>query len=239
MIIDQRTKEFLDPAEGELFGRYSAIIRRLRAPDGCPWDRKQTLKSLRRFLLEESMEAIAAIDEYVDSGQVDAPETLLEPIADELGDVTLVVMLLSSALRDAGGSSFSDILTMNGEKLIRRHPHVFGDLVVNDSETVVRNWNEIKRDQEGRTESPAAVPRGLQKLCVFLTQRCRPGLDVFRSLIRGPLELGDSRDVEFRRAVVDDSQFVLGPTATRTYPSHGFVCCGSPERIDDNTALFK
>ncbi|TVR69793.1 MAG: nucleoside triphosphate pyrophosphohydrolase [Spirochaetaceae bacterium] len=158
MKIDKRTGEFLEPREAELFGRYAAIIRRLRAPDGCPWDRAQTLPSLRRFIVEEAFEVLAAINEK-ESGKAS-----LQDIAEELGDVLLVTMLLADALVQAGGPSFSDILRENGEKLIRRHPHVFGDVIVRDEHDVKRNWDEIKETVEKKVDGVSATGPGLPPL---------------------------------------------------------------------------
>ncbi len=135
------------------FALYASIIRRLRAPDGCPWDRKQTLQSLRRYIVEEAFELIAAIQ---DGDRND--------IAEELGDVILVTFLIAGALETESGITISEVLRENGEKLIRRHPHVFGDTTVNGSDDVVRNWNEIKANHEGRSDSPLSVSAGLPPL---------------------------------------------------------------------------
>lgn len=158
-------------SEAELFGRYAAIIRRLRAQDGCPWDKKQTLRSLRRYIVEEAFEVLAAINDFHDvqrsaPSPVPAPETSSDPSAvlDELGDVFLVSLLLADALERETGVTLESVLLENGRKLIRRHPHVFGSIDATTPEEVVTNWNQIKRDQEGRTGSVAHVSRGLPPL---------------------------------------------------------------------------
>ncbi|MDA3949772.1 MAG: nucleoside triphosphate pyrophosphohydrolase [Spirochaeta sp.] len=140
-------------SEADVFQHYAGIIRRLRAADGCPWDRKQTLTTLRRFVVEESFELVAAIHDNDD-----------HHISEELGDVLLVVMLIADALELEFGYTLADVLQQNGEKLIRRHPHVFGAVAVSGSDEVVANWNQIKKEQEGRSESPTQVSPGLPPL---------------------------------------------------------------------------
>lgn len=162
MNLDETTAQFLSPEDGTLLAEYSAIIQRLRSPDGCPWDRKQTLQSLRRFLLEESMETIAAIDD-LERGAPDDPARLGE-IGDELGDVLLIFFLLANALSQAGGPGLRDIVRGSGEKLIRRHPHVFGEVVAEDADAVVKNWHQIKQQNEGKSYQPQDVSLGLHPL---------------------------------------------------------------------------
>lgn len=177
LVPDGRTQEFLDRDEANIFEQYAAIVRRLRAPDGCPWDRKQTLNSLRRFIVEESFELLAAINDHQKRKSVlsearipdedepgSAENNTLHHVAEELGDVFLVTLLLADALKDAGGPSLQEILKENGRKLIRRHPHVFSDVVAEDEQTVVANWNEIKRNVENKPESVAYVSNGLPPL---------------------------------------------------------------------------
>ena len=159
---DGSTEHHRRADEAALFERYAAIIRRLRAPDGCPWDRKQTLRSLRRFLIEESFETLAALNELEDntSAQPDA----YSDVTEELGDVVLITLLLADALEAESGISFSDILLENGRKLVRRHPHVFDSVSVRDEHDVMANWHRIKQDQEGKTTSIGATGSGLPPL---------------------------------------------------------------------------
>ncbi|MDR2403800.1 MAG: nucleoside triphosphate pyrophosphohydrolase [Spirochaetaceae bacterium] len=115
------------------------IVARLRAPDGCPWDREQTPASLRGDLIEETYECLEAIDEK-------------EPghIREELGDLFLLVTMLSYMHEQEGLFTVDDVLRGISEKLVRRHPHVFGDVKVRDSAEVLNNWARIKVEQEGR-----------------------------------------------------------------------------------------
>jgi len=115
------------------------IIVRLRAPDGCPWDREQSPATLRECLIEETYECIEAIDE-------ENPAHIKE----ELGDLFLLATMLAYMHEEKGVFSVSDVFQTICEKLIRRHPHVFGEIQVKDSNEVLDNWAKIKVTQEGR-----------------------------------------------------------------------------------------
>jgi tetrapyrrole methylase family protein/MazG family protein len=127
------------------------ITQRLRAPDGCPWDRKQTHHSLKRYVLEEAYEVADVLDEIGPTPLPDefTPETvpvgLGQKLANELGDLLLQVYLHAEVGRQEGLFTLGDVLEEVNAKLIRRHPHVFGDVEVRDAEHVLRNWEEIKR----------------------------------------------------------------------------------------------
>jgi tetrapyrrole methylase family protein/MazG family protein len=124
---------------GEAFKRLYGIVARLRAPDGCPWDREQTPLTLRGNLVEETYECVEAINEK-DSGHV----------REELGDIYLLTTMISYMYEQEGLFSVQDVLKEVSEKYIRRHPHVFGDVKVRDSAEVLENWQQIKVRQEGR-----------------------------------------------------------------------------------------
>ena len=147
--IEDELRAFERPKEADVLRWYASIIRRLRGDGGCPWDRKQTLLTLRRYVIEEAFELLAAIN-----------EGSTEEIAEEIGDVLLVTYLISDALEKERGITLSSILRNNGNKLIRRHPHVFDEQVVKDSEEVIVRWNEIKQ-REGRSYSPRSIGPGL------------------------------------------------------------------------------
>lgn len=118
--------------------RLLEVISTLRGPGGCPWDREQTLETLRPFLLEEAYELLDAIE----SGDSNRHR-------DELGDVLLQVVLQSSIRQEAGEFDFNDVADSLADKLVRRHPHVFGDVQVKDSKEVVKNWKKIKQNENG------------------------------------------------------------------------------------------
>ena len=127
---------------------------RLRDPEGCPWDRKQTLATLAPYLLEEAHE----VTEAVAAGE---PEKLCE----ELGDLLLQIVFMARIGRENGWFDLNDVCDGISEKMVRRHPHVFGDREVEDADEVIRNWEDIKRDERAHEESdsvldgvPAALP---------------------------------------------------------------------------------
>jgi MazG family protein len=136
--------------------RLSGIMDRLRDPGGCPWDREQTLSTLAPYLLEEAhevSEAVAAND----------PPTLCE----ELGDLLLQIVFMARIGRENGWFDLDDVCNGISDKMIRRHPHVFGDREVSDADEVVRNWEDIKRDERAHVESSSAldgVPAALPAL---------------------------------------------------------------------------
>ncbi|NMB02878.1 MAG: nucleoside triphosphate pyrophosphohydrolase [Firmicutes bacterium] len=126
------------------------IIAKLRSPEGCPWDREQTHLSLKRFLLEEAYELFEAIDQEDSSA-----------IKDELGDVLLQVLLHAQIASEKGEFSINDVIVNLSEKLIRRHPHVFADVLAETPEEVVTNWDAIKKTEKAgvaRTSVLDGVP---------------------------------------------------------------------------------
>lgn len=165
---DAETQRYERSTEAALFGRYAAVIRRLRGPDGCPWDRKQTARSLRRFLVEEVFELVAALNRLPWNGDSATDASLgreADEVVDELGDLFLVSLLVSDAVECETGRPLADVFSESLNKLVRRHPHVFGDATATDADSVVRNWQQIKRDVEQRTdESRLAASDGLPPL---------------------------------------------------------------------------
>jgi len=143
------------------------IVQRLRAPDGCPWDREQTHQSLRRYVLEEAYEVAEAIDE------LDGSPEQAEKLADELGDLLLQVYLQAEVAYQDDSFHLGDVYQFISEKLIRRHPHVFGDVAVRDAEHVVRNWEVIKRQERidrGEAVTQESALRGIPKSAPALYQ---------------------------------------------------------------------
>ena len=127
------------------FEQLVAIMRKLRAPGGCPWDAEQTHESLTRYLLEETYEVIEAIDEK-------SPQHLKE----ELGDLLLQPVFHAAIAEDSGDFTIDDVISTLCDKLIRRHPHVFGDLEIKDSNAQIENWEKIKKLEKG-DERPSAL----------------------------------------------------------------------------------
>lgn len=138
---------------GETYPALVAIMRRLLAPDGCPWDREQDYRSLRRYVLEEACEVIDAID----TGN-------FEQLEEELGDLALQVVFLGELARREGRFGPDDVVRGIVEKLVRRHPHVFGDTSVESADEVLRNWEQIKADEKRERGVLDGVPRSLSAL---------------------------------------------------------------------------
>lgn len=124
-----------DPAAD--LGRLVALVRRLRAPDGCPWDREQTLADVRAYLIEEAHEAAAAID----AGDFEA-------LAGELGDLLFQAAFVARLGEEAGAFTAADAIERSHEKMVARHPHVFGDEELADAAAVRRAWERRKLDEQ-------------------------------------------------------------------------------------------
>ncbi len=132
-----------------------ALMHRLREPGGCPWDAEQTHESLKRYLLEETYEVIEAID-------TNSPESLKE----ELGDLLLQPVFHAVIAEESGSFSMKDVIQTLCEKLIRRHPHVFGEMKISDSSAQIENWERIKKAEKGdeRKSALSGVPPQLPAL---------------------------------------------------------------------------
>ena len=144
---------------GEKFAELVEIMARLRAPGGCPWDRKQNFDTIKPYLLEEVYEVMEAIDGRDWDG-----------LADELGDLMLQPVFFAEMAREQGLFAISDALDAINRKLVRRHPHVFGDAVAETAEDVKHRWDEIKKKEKAEKGALAAasmldaVPRALPAL---------------------------------------------------------------------------
>ncbi|AKV01742.1 Nucleoside triphosphate pyrophosphohydrolase MazG [Labilithrix luteola] len=139
--------------EGATITRLVGVMRRLLADDGCPWDREQTFETLRKYALEEACEVIDAID----SGDRLA-------IREELGDLLLQVVFQAELGRREGAFALDDVVSGIVEKLVSRHPHVFGDLDAETADEVLRNWEKIKAKEKKDRGLLAGVPRSLPAL---------------------------------------------------------------------------
>ncbi|MBQ9564383.1 MAG: nucleoside triphosphate pyrophosphohydrolase [Synergistaceae bacterium] len=133
------------------------IIERLRAPDGCPWDRKQTLETLRTPITEEAYELADAIT-----------KNKMDAVKEEAGDLLLQIVFVASLAREQGAFEMKDVVRAICDKLIRRHPHVFGTVDAKDSDEVLRNWERIKLEERREKQEDlsilAGVPDGLPPL---------------------------------------------------------------------------
>lgn len=126
------------------------IMEKLRSKDGCPWDREQNLESLKPYLIEEAYEVLEAMEE--------GPEKL----KDELGDLLLQIIFQSQIMKEEGKFDIFDVIDILSSKLRRRHPHVFSDTLVKDSNEVSKNWDEIKK-KEKTHENRKSVIDGIPK----------------------------------------------------------------------------
>ena len=142
---------------GEALARAAAIMATLRGPGGCPWDREQTFDSIKRYTLEETYEVFDAIERRA------WPE-----LRDELGDLLLQVLFYAQMASEAGYFTLQDVAETLSAKLVRRHPHIFGDAVADDPEAVVRTWDAIKRQEKGAQQLASSaldgVPRSMPAL---------------------------------------------------------------------------
>ena len=156
--VDHLTAVFVPASMPEqALGSFDSLVRivaRLRAPDGCPWDREQTHATLKPYVVEEAYEVVEAID----GGE---PATLSE----ELGDLLLQVLLHAQVADEAGNFDITDVVAGIGAKMIQRHPHVFGDVAVSSSKEVLANWEALKKKERAAGESMfAGVPVSLPAL---------------------------------------------------------------------------
>lgn len=183
------------------------VVRRLRAPNGCPWDREQTPATLRATLLEEAYEVLEAID-----------EKSMPKLRDELGDVLLQVLMQSAIAEEAGDFTLGDVAHGVREKLVRRHPHVFGSTVVSGSDEVVRNWETLKAKEYGRESALDGVQRSLPALqWAWSMQRRAANVGFDWPDVEGALdkigeeleELNQASTVEDREAEFGDLLFTM------------------------------
>lgn len=131
------------------------LMARLRAPGGCPWDRKQTLPDLKPYVIEEAYEVVDAIDRDDRDG-----------LREELGDLLLQAVFIAEITREEGSFDIYDSVTAIHDKLVRRHPHVFGEVEAKDAEQVVTNWEKLKRDERQAENKSvlAGVPQSMPAL---------------------------------------------------------------------------
>jgi tetrapyrrole methylase family protein/MazG family protein len=219
--IDHLTTLYLPPVlHASGLPAFQETVAHLRAPDGCPWDREQTHQSLRPYLLEECHEVLAALD----------AEDLGE-LAEELGDLLLQIVLHAQIASETGEFQMGDIIGKVDAKIRRRHPHVFGDVIVNGVEDVLTNWEAIKRaeraapgaegtcnEQQAPRESvldgiPLAMP-ALARAQTISRKAVRVGFEwpdmdgVLEKLVEEAREVADAETPQEREAEIGDLLFV-------------------------------
>jgi tetrapyrrole methylase family protein/MazG family protein len=145
--------------EGTSFESFAEIVAHLRAPNGCPWDREQTHETLRKHLLEESYEAISAIDsgDFVD-------------MREEFGDLLLQIVLQSQIANEEEQFNINQVIHGIHSKIVRRHPHVFGDLKLEDVDGVLTNWEKLKEKERSEKKEEKGLLDGVPKVLPALSQ---------------------------------------------------------------------
>lgn len=181
------------PAPDEL-SRYAAlrdIVARLRAVDGCPWDREQTHDSLKPYLLQEAYEVLAALD-----------EGNLAALPEEMGDLLFQILIHAQLAEEAGEFAMTDVLAALSDKLVRRHPHVFGETKLESAGEVVEQWDRLKRDErEPASSALAGVPRVLPALAYAQELMSRAGRAGFEWPDKGDVLLKLAEEIaELERA---------------------------------------
>ncbi|RMF98002.1 MAG: nucleoside triphosphate pyrophosphohydrolase [Candidatus Schekmanbacteria bacterium] len=181
------------------FEKTVEIMKRLRAPDGCPWDREQTRESLKPYLIEEAYEVLEAID----NGEANK-------LKEELGDLLLQTVFHAQIAEEEGKFTIKDVLQYLNEKLIRRHPHVFDEKKVDSAKEVLSNWEEIKR-QEGNNKNNksilSSIPKSLPALLYAYTlqkRAARVGFDW--DSVEGAMDKLDEELSEFKKAMKSGSK---------------------------------
>ena len=189
------------------FAGLREIVATLRAPDGCPWDRIQTHKSLMPYLLEEASEALEALEEG-------DPQHLCE----ELGDLLLEVLLQVQIAEEAGEFTLADVIGGIAAKLVRRHPHVFGEVKLETPQQVVEQWEELKKEERGGESALAGVATTLPALAhaqALQRRAARAGFrwpevdDAWRKLEEELGELREAATPQQREEEVGDVLFAL------------------------------
>lgn len=196
------------------FDTFREIIQRLRGPDGCPWDKKQTHSSLKQYLVEECYEVLEALEEE-DS----------KALCEELGDLWLQIMLHSRIAEQSGEFTLEDVLCKINSKLMHRHPHVFGDKKVKDAGEVSVNWEELKeREKPGDRSLLSGIPQELPALAYSQSIQRRAASvgfdwekadDIMDKLVEEVSELKDSHNQEEQEREFGDILLTLANVGRR------------------------
>lgn len=223
------------PKEKYEIGDLLEIMRLLRSPDGCPWDKEQTHKSIRSDFLEETHEAIEAIN----SGDNEA-------LKEELGDVLLQIVFHSRIEEEKQNFGFDDVVDGICKKLVVRHPHVFGDVTADSASQVLKNWDRIKRETKGaksQAELLSSVPRTLPALMraeKVQNRAKRVGFDW--PDVNGALEALDGEIAEVKQAVrggnAEEIEDELGDVLFSAVNVSRFVHCDAEQALTDSSDKF-
>jgi tetrapyrrole methylase family protein/MazG family protein len=196
-----------EPPATDTFDALMSIVDRLRSPGGCPWDLEQTHQSLKRNLLEECYEVLEAIDD----GDP-------KKVSEEMGDLLAQVAFHADIAKRAGHFTIGDVLDQVNQKLVRRHPHVFGDVKVSDVQEVERNWERLKREEGSRSSPVDGVPGDMPSLAqaqLMQDRVARGGFDwdeaseVLAKVVEEAREVEEAQSPEERAAEIGDLLFAL------------------------------
>ena len=167
VVPDHLTSVYVDAgaagAARELV-RLFQLAKRLRDPGGCPWDAEQTHHSLTRYMLEEAYEVVEAVEALPADGDTEVDAAAYAALEDELGDLLYQVVFHALLAQEAGAFTMADVARGIHDKLVRRHPHVFGDVVADQTSDVMRNWEQIKKEEKGTTSIVEGITPGLPSL---------------------------------------------------------------------------
>ena len=203
------------PKDLSQFDSLVSIIAQLRSPEGCPWDREQTHTSLKENLLQECYEALEALDKG------DA-----QKLGEELGDLLMQVVMHAQIATEAGEFKLGDVISKINQKLIHRHPHVFGDVEVKDAEEVLHNWEALKKEERGEGHSMLdSIPKEMPALSYsqeIQRRVARVGFDwedtegVIDKLVEEVRELEETQNKEQKAREFGDLLFTLANIASHS-----------------------
>lgn len=198
----------LDDPRVIAFARLVEIVDRLRAPDGCPWDKKQTVDSMAPHLVEEAHEAVEAVE-----GKRDGD------VAEELGDVLMVVALMARIAQEEGRFDLAQVGALVSDKLVRRHPHVFGETQVDTADDVLRNWEAIKKQEREAKERDASALAGVPAALPALQRAQRLGAKAISAGFRWESAAGAARKLAEEQRELDEALTEAGADRRASWTS--------------------
>lgn len=187
-------------------------VARLRAPGGCPWDREQTHRSLRPYLIEEAYETLELLDQVESPQDIARGTPLQKKLTEEFGDVLMQVVLHSEIANETGSFDFADVVSELDQKLVRRHPHVFGDADAKDADAALGNWEKQKaKEREKQTPGSASVLDGLPTGMPAMQRAARTIHKVSKvgfqwKDLEGPMDKVEEEWGEFKSALKDHQE---------------------------------
>lgn len=210
-IVTSPAPESADHIPTREYARLVEIIARLRAPGGCPWDREQSELSMAPHLLEETYEAIEAIE---------ARESVA--VREELGDVLMNVLMITQIASETADFHHEDVAREIADKLVRRHPHVFGDVVAEDADTVLDNWEAIKQTEKSSSAKQKTILSGVPSALPALLKAYRIGEKASRRGFDWPDPAGPRAKISEELAELDEA--IAGGDQERIIDEFGDLC---------------